>query len=224
MTLLKPEKGLLLVAKPSIIGDVSFNRSVILLTEYNTENGSVNVSKDADGGSILKDLSEVSSTKQWGVDSEGTTVDVNLNAAIADESSKDDIFNVFQFAADNSNVEWSVNKFADGDGNINYQIGTYNLNENSRAGAFSPGTESLPNGSAPLGIVHSHPGQPTATAREESLFGDRGAGRNYLNKYGANNPYLIYFPDNNTTSRIGLPKNSQSKGATVKRGLRNFKF
>ncbi|WP_299213764.1 DUF6443 domain-containing protein [uncultured Dokdonia sp.] len=192
--------------------------------KINTENGSVNVSKDADGGSILKDLSEVSSTKQWGVDSEGTTVDVNLNAAIADESSKDDIFNVFQFAADNSNVEWSVNKFADGDGNINYQIGTYNLNENSRAGAFSPGTESLPNGSAPLGIVHSHPGQPTATAREESLFGDRGAGRNYLNKYGANNPYLIYFPDNNTTSRIGLPKNSQSKGATVKRGLRNFKF
>ena len=41
MSLLKPEKGLLLVAKPSIIGDVSFNRSVILLTEYNTENGSV---------------------------------------------------------------------------------------------------------------------------------------------------------------------------------------
>ena len=41
MTLLKPDKGLLLVAKPSIIGDVSFNRSVILLTEYNTENGSV---------------------------------------------------------------------------------------------------------------------------------------------------------------------------------------
>ena len=41
MTLLKPDKGLLLVAKPSIIGDVSFSRSVILLTEYNTENGSV---------------------------------------------------------------------------------------------------------------------------------------------------------------------------------------
>ena len=41
MTLLKPDKGHLLVAKPSIIGNVSFNRSVILLTEYNTENGSV---------------------------------------------------------------------------------------------------------------------------------------------------------------------------------------
>ena len=41
MTLLKPDKGLLLIAKPSIIGDVSFNRSVILLAEHTTENGSV---------------------------------------------------------------------------------------------------------------------------------------------------------------------------------------
>ena len=40
MTILKPEKGLLLVAEPSIIGDVSFNRSVVLLAEYN-ENGAV---------------------------------------------------------------------------------------------------------------------------------------------------------------------------------------
>ncbi|CAM3489865.1 YqgE/AlgH family protein [Aequorivita lipolytica] len=40
MTTLKPERGLLLVAEPSIIGDVSFNRSVVLLAEY-SENGSV---------------------------------------------------------------------------------------------------------------------------------------------------------------------------------------
>jgi len=40
MTSLKPDKGLLLVAEPSIIGDVSFNRSVVLLAEYN-DNGSV---------------------------------------------------------------------------------------------------------------------------------------------------------------------------------------
>ncbi len=37
MTSLKPQKGHLLVAEPSIIGDVSFNRSVVLLTEYNSE-------------------------------------------------------------------------------------------------------------------------------------------------------------------------------------------
>ena len=40
MTTLKLAKGLLLVAEPSIIGDVSFNRSVVLLAEYN-ESGSV---------------------------------------------------------------------------------------------------------------------------------------------------------------------------------------
>lgn len=40
MTSLKPAKGLLLVAEPAIIGDVSFNRSVVLLAEYN-ESGSV---------------------------------------------------------------------------------------------------------------------------------------------------------------------------------------
>jgi putative transcriptional regulator len=40
MTSLKPDKGLLLVAEPAIIGDVSFNRSVVLLAEY-TESGSV---------------------------------------------------------------------------------------------------------------------------------------------------------------------------------------
>lgn len=40
MITLKPNKGVLLVAEPSIMGDVSFNRSVVLLAEYN-ENGSV---------------------------------------------------------------------------------------------------------------------------------------------------------------------------------------
>lgn len=40
MTSIKPAKGHLLVAEPSIIGDVSFNRAVVLLAEYNTS-GSV---------------------------------------------------------------------------------------------------------------------------------------------------------------------------------------
>lgn len=40
MASLTPSKGLLLVAEPSIIGDVSFNRAVVLLAEYN-ESGSI---------------------------------------------------------------------------------------------------------------------------------------------------------------------------------------
>ncbi len=34
MKLLTPQKGRLLIAEPSILNDVSFNRSIILLTEY----------------------------------------------------------------------------------------------------------------------------------------------------------------------------------------------
>ena len=40
MITMKPKKGDLLIAEPSIIGDTSFNRSVILLADYSTE-GSV---------------------------------------------------------------------------------------------------------------------------------------------------------------------------------------
>lgn len=40
MILSKPKKGHLLIAEPSIIGDISFNRSVILLADYN-EAGSI---------------------------------------------------------------------------------------------------------------------------------------------------------------------------------------
>ncbi|WP_340065999.1 YqgE/AlgH family protein [Ascidiimonas aurantiaca] len=37
MVAIKPQKGHLLIAEPSIIGDVSFNRSVVLLAEHNHE-------------------------------------------------------------------------------------------------------------------------------------------------------------------------------------------
>lgn len=40
MITLKPKKGDLLIAEPSIIGDVSFNRSIVLLADHNQE-GSV---------------------------------------------------------------------------------------------------------------------------------------------------------------------------------------
>jgi putative transcriptional regulator len=62
MTILKPDKGFLLVAEPSIIGDVSFNRSVVLLAEYNTENGSVGFILNKPLDYTLKDfLPEISS-------------------------------------------------------------------------------------------------------------------------------------------------------------------
>jgi len=57
----KPTKGVLLIAEPSIIGDVSFNRSVVLLAEHN-ENGSVGFILNKPLKYRLKDfLPEVSS-------------------------------------------------------------------------------------------------------------------------------------------------------------------
>jgi putative transcriptional regulator len=58
---MNPKKGLLLIAEPSIIGDLSFNRSVILLTEHNHE-GSVgfilNKRLDFDLNDLVPQLNE----------------------------------------------------------------------------------------------------------------------------------------------------------------------
>ena len=53
------KKGKLLIAEPSIIGDVSFNRSIILLTEHNNE-GSIgfilNKPLDFELGDLIPDV------------------------------------------------------------------------------------------------------------------------------------------------------------------------
>lgn len=51
----KLEKGILLVAEPSIIGDLSFNRSVILLADHNDE-GSVGFILNKPLGYTIQDL------------------------------------------------------------------------------------------------------------------------------------------------------------------------
>ena len=53
----KPEKGNLLIAEPSIIGDLSFNRAVILLADHNAL-GSVGFILNKPLDYNLKDLSE----------------------------------------------------------------------------------------------------------------------------------------------------------------------
>jgi putative transcriptional regulator len=55
MTTVKLTKGKLLVAEPSILGDSSFNRSIVLLTEHN-ENGSVGFIFNKPSPYEIKDL------------------------------------------------------------------------------------------------------------------------------------------------------------------------
>ena len=55
MTTTKPKKGDLLIAEPSIIGDVSFNRSIVLLTDHNKE-GSIGFILNKPLNYTIKDL------------------------------------------------------------------------------------------------------------------------------------------------------------------------
>jgi len=55
MTTTKPKKGDLLIAEPSIIGDISFNRSIVLLTDHNEE-GSIGFILNKPLNYTIKDL------------------------------------------------------------------------------------------------------------------------------------------------------------------------
>ncbi|QMU66577.1 MAG: hypothetical protein GKR88_21305 [Flavobacteriaceae bacterium] len=165
---------------------------------------SVTVSKNEDGTSVVSELAD-SNLENKKLDSKflfSTKTIANFG-----EKLKDDVFNVFKFASDNSVREWSVVK-SSVNGEVNYQLGTYHKHN------YAPGF----NGKGTfLGLLHSHPNQPTARDRTESLYGDLSIGAKYLRKHGKNLPYLIYFPDSGTTTKIRADKKPI-------RGLKNFKF
>ena len=55
MITIKPKKGNLLIAEPSIIGDVSFNRSIVLLADYSND-GSIGFILNKPLDYTIKDL------------------------------------------------------------------------------------------------------------------------------------------------------------------------
>ena len=65
-----------------------------------------------------------------------------------------------------------------------------------------------------------------AIDRTESLHGDYWVSKSYLEKYGGNLPYLIYFPQTNKAARMRITKNFMGKTANKRpiRNLRNIKF
>ena len=174
--------------------------------EINQSAGSVTISKEDDGSSILSQLAnnDITQIRSTGQD---TTEEIDVDIAVTDESNRNDVFNVFKFAADNTDVEFSVGKINYPGLGTNYQIGTFHLDN------LSPGIKNSKIGN-PLGLIHSHPNQPTAQDRTESLFGDEFVGTSFIRKHGANTPYLIYFPDNKSTVRIVPPKNSSRRRGT----------
>ncbi|WP_101450496.1 RHS repeat-associated core domain-containing protein [Aquimarina sp. MAR_2010_214] len=178
--------------------------------------GSVTVGKESDGSSIVSDLANNMTTEQY--DDYGITKERSVSIAVTDEKNKNDVFKVFKFAADNSNVEWSVGKINYQGLGTNYQIGTYHERH------LSPGIRNSKIGS-PLGLLHSHPNQLTNSERNESLGGDTSVSTNFLRRYGANKPYLIYFPSTQNTTRLLLPREDFLIGSTVrKRNNQKIKF
>ncbi|MCG8208152.1 hypothetical protein G1K53_11640, partial [Tenacibaculum finnmarkense] len=177
--------------------------------------GSVTVDKNKDGSSVVSDLANNKVSSKY-LDADDLERTVSETIAVAGESSKDDVFKVFKFAADNSNVEWSVNKLGV-NGSNRYQIGT-NFSSN-----YSPGFKRVGKW---LGMIHSHPNQSTANDRKESLYGDLSVGVSYLSKYGKKSPYLVYFPSTGNTAKMRVGKTATGKTAAKKpiRGLKKIKF
>lgn len=184
----------------------------------NKEKGSVTVSKNTKGQSILSKLANSKITNTY-IDADDITRKNSNSIITVEGSQKNELFKVFGFLADNSNVEWSVQKYELMPGSPDYQLGTY-YNSN-----LSPGLKGYRALGKWLGSVHSHPDQNTHKDREESIYGDRDIGTRQLEKHGKNLPYLIYFPSTKKTTRIRLGKNAiGGRAAKVRRGLSNYKF
>ncbi|QCD61907.1 JAB-like toxin 1 domain-containing protein [Tenacibaculum maritimum] len=177
---------------------------------------SVTVSKNKDGSSIVSNLAD-SYTETKYLDSDDIERTSRKSSTRTHEGKKNEVFSVFKFVAENSNVEWSVNKYEIMPNSPDYEIGTYHR------GDLSPGFNGLGDWK---GMIHSHPNEPTAKGRTESLYGDLSVGANYLAKYGKKLPYLVYFPQTKRVAKMRVGKTVTGKVAAKKpiRGLKNIKF
>ena len=107
--------------------------------------------------------------------------------------SVDDLFKIFKFAADNTNVEWSIHR---GSGN-EYVIGT--SHKQSEVSSYSCLSGKAP-GSVPVASIHSHPNIGITTNDESVSMGyDEGyvvTGNDYYHFLNGNSPVYnyVYFP------------------------------
>lgn len=159
---------------------------------------------------ILPELAEVKSTSESSY--HGTK---KLSSATRGESSQNDIFKIFNFAANNSNVEWSVTR-ANVDGENLFGIGTYH---NS---SVSPGYVGLFDVKNVVSEIHSHPNIPTSSREERgSLLGDSWR-RTSLSRRGINFSYYTYFPNSGNIFSNG--KNGASFIRNTKGNYKRFFF
>jgi len=162
--------------------------------EQDTNNDGTTNSDDSivvNDQTILPELAEVkeSSTNSYHGDK-------NLRDATRGESSQTDLFKIFNFASQNSDVEWSLYRL-NIDGETQFNIGTYGNN------SLSPGGSRFDSSQLVAGI-HSHPGIPTTRSEEiGSLAGDIMNTTGFINRNGqAPGLKYIYFPNSNNIYNI----------------------
>jgi len=83
--------------------------------------------------------------------SSGESSGYSNSHTVGGENMQDDMLNVFKFAADNSTVEWRVDRFRD-NGNSSYALGTVHKT------SYAPTAEELGHSSSSvIAFIHSHP-------------------------------------------------------------------
>jgi len=167
--------------------------------------------KEASDNTVISDLVK---SEHVGKNMNGSK---NLSTATTNASRQNNIFKVFLFAANNSNVEWSAVRGIKNGKEI-FGVGTFQ-NPNESPGFHNYGL-SL---SQTISEVHSHPDvNPTLEGERGSLRGDRGNVQTFFGRNGWEKPYNYYIYMPNSGRLMGL--NSYfSKGEYIRNIKGNYK-
>ncbi len=139
--------------------------------------------------------SESTTVKDRGVlDQLTKTNGKGISKAITDKNGQNDMIKTFKFLADNTNVEWRLDRYSENN-KSNYSLGTMH------DGEFSPSSEDMGHSVAStIAFIHSHPNTASTLDAEKSSMGywpDRNqiAGDSEL-KYShyKKTSYYTYFP------------------------------
>lgn len=97
----------------------------------------------------------------------------NNSVATGDEDSQDDMAKAFLFLADNTDVEWRMDRFKANDGLDNYSVGSnHSLEEDLGGPKTSISAEEMGHmGESVIAFVHSHPGRGPDISDEISSMG-----------------------------------------------------
>lgn len=210
------------LAAESVLDDygVDANGNFVLLNKtednfdrlYAIDNNGNKVDTNGDGNTNTEDsvvvndqtiLPELEAVKESSTNSyHGET---NLRTAVRGEGSQTDLFKIFNFSANNTNVEFSLSRF-NVDGENQFALGTFG-NRTLSPGDSSFGFES----SQFVAGVHSHPNIPTSLTEElGSMYGDRGNSYSEIRRNGqAQGLKYVYFPNSNNLYNI----NNKNAGA-----------